>query len=102
MYSLSFINYTSLINQTRVTFLIGSSCVNLYPAILSLPVDIKKHNLFKTSCSDHQCSLGFISAAPFQKKVIDTFPHRVLEGRRGRERMVVGFTATYAISAYHH
>jgi hypothetical protein len=23
-------------------------------------------------------------------------------GRRGRDRMVVGFTATYAISAYHH
>ena len=23
-------------------------------------------------------------------------------GRRGRERMVVGFTTTYAISAYHH
>jgi hypothetical protein len=23
-------------------------------------------------------------------------------GRRGRDRLVVGFTATYAISAYHH
>jgi hypothetical protein len=23
-------------------------------------------------------------------------------GRRGRDRMVVGFTPTYAISAYHH
>jgi hypothetical protein len=23
-------------------------------------------------------------------------------GRRGRGRMVVGFTTTYAISAYHH
>jgi len=23
-------------------------------------------------------------------------------GRRGRDRMVVGFTTTYAISAYHH
>jgi len=23
-------------------------------------------------------------------------------GRRGRDRMVVGFTAIYAISAYHH
>jgi len=23
-------------------------------------------------------------------------------GRRGRDRMVVGFIATYAISAYHH
>jgi len=25
-----------------------------------------------------------------------------LGGRRGRDRMVVGFTTTYAISAYHH
>ena len=24
------------------------------------------------------------------------------EGRRGRDRMVVGFTTTYAIGAYHH
>jgi len=23
-------------------------------------------------------------------------------GRRGRDRMAVGFTTTYAISAYHH
>ena len=26
----------------------------------------------------------------------------VLEGRRGRDRMVVGFITTYAIRAYHH
>jgi hypothetical protein len=26
----------------------------------------------------------------------------VLRGHRGRDRMVVGFTTTYAISAYHH
>ena len=25
-----------------------------------------------------------------------------MSGRRGRVRMVVGFTTTYAISAYHH
>jgi len=25
-----------------------------------------------------------------------------LRSRRGRDRMVVGFTTTYAISAYHH
>jgi hypothetical protein len=25
-----------------------------------------------------------------------------LRGRRGRDRIVVGFTSTYAISAYHH
>jgi hypothetical protein len=28
-----------------------------------------------------------------------TYMHR---GRRGRDRMVVGYTTTYAISAYHH
>jgi hypothetical protein len=26
----------------------------------------------------------------------------LLRGHRGRDRMVVGFTTTYAISAYHH
>ena len=25
-----------------------------------------------------------------------------IDGRRGRDRMVVGFTTTYEISAYHH
>jgi hypothetical protein len=24
------------------------------------------------------------------------------EGRRGRDRMIIGFITTYAISAYHH
>jgi hypothetical protein len=28
--------------------------------------------------------------------------YMALTGRRGRDRMVVGFTTTYAISAYHH
>jgi len=27
---------------------------------------------------------------------------KVVGGRHGRDRMVVGFTTTYAISAYHH
>jgi len=26
----------------------------------------------------------------------------LLRRRRGRDRMVIGFTTTYAISAYHH
>jgi hypothetical protein len=26
----------------------------------------------------------------------------LIRGRRGRHRMVVGFTTTYAIKAYHH
>ena len=28
--------------------------------------------------------------------------HDISRGRRGRDRIVVGFTTTYAISAYHH
>jgi hypothetical protein len=28
--------------------------------------------------------------------------HPIQKGRRGRDRMVVGFTTTYAICAYHH
>ena len=31
-----------------------------------------------------------------------TFSTRLSGGRRGRDRMVVDFTTTYAISAYHH
>ena len=29
-------------------------------------------------------------------------PHFLSRGRRGRDRIVVGFTATYAISTYYH
>ena len=32
-------------------------------------------------------------------RIHDVMPE---SGRRGRDRMVVGFTTTYAISAYHH
>ena len=35
----------------------------------------------------------------FNKMFLSTLKHR---GRRGRYRMVVGFTTTYVISAYHH
>jgi len=34
--------------------------------------------------------------------VLDVSWSKVSWGRRGRDRMVVGFTTTYAISAYHH
>ena len=32
----------------------------------------------------------------------DAFLPFIMRDRRGRDRMVVGFTTTYAISAYHH
>jgi len=31
-----------------------------------------------------------------------SFTYNNRRGRRGRDRMVVGFTTTYASSAYHH
>ena len=34
--------------------------------------------------------------------VVFCVPTKLPRGRRGRDRMVVGFTNTYAISAYHH
>ena len=34
--------------------------------------------------------------------MIDTDEYIRPRGRRGRDRMVVGFTTTYAISTYHH
>jgi hypothetical protein len=33
---------------------------------------------------------------------LQTNHYTVQRGRRGHDRMVVGFTTTYAISAYHH
>ena len=33
---------------------------------------------------------------------VATIAHGVYQSRRGRDRMVVGFTATYAFSAYRH
>jgi len=36
---------------------------------------------------------------PMQSVLITT---KVVEGHCGRDRMVVGFTTTYALSFYHH
>jgi len=33
---------------------------------------------------------------------LEIFKHYELGGHRGRDRMVVGFTTIFAISAYHH
>jgi hypothetical protein len=40
-------------------------------------------------------------SAPVGGILIFSFGHCIVGGRRGRDRMVVGFTTTYAISAYH-
>ena len=38
----------------------------------------------------------------FQKYLVCIEHFNLTRGRRGRDRMVVGFITTYAISAYHH
>ena len=41
----------------------------------------------------------------YYRKASEIWPstlHSRVRGRHGRDRMVVGFTTTYAISAYHH
>ena len=53
-------------------------------SIFGPPAPIRYHALF--TCNNTFVSLSYI---PYG-------------GRRGRDRMVVGFTTTYAISAYHH
>jgi hypothetical protein len=35
-------------------------------------------------------------------EVTDKLYHIMFQGRCGRDRMVVGFTTTYEITAYHH
>ena len=59
-----------------------------FPVLKSSP----QHHLLKTT-SNHFTVLSLTS--PSQKQI---FPR----GRSGRDRMVVGFTTTCAISAYHH
>ena len=48
--------------------------------------------------------LYVISMAPFNEVIwlVYCMSIRVYGGRRGLDRMVVGLTTTYAISAYHH
>jgi len=41
-----------------------------------------------------------VSGARFQ--TFTCLPYTFIWGRRGRHRMVIRFTTTYAISAYHH
>ena len=52
--------------------------------------------LHKTQCTGQETVNTSIS------KCIDCSITKFIGGRRGRDRMVVGFTTTYTISAYHH
>jgi hypothetical protein len=46
--------------------------------------------------------ITFIILALVTTKTPQTFPLKRTYGRRCRDRMVVGFTTTCAMSAYHH
>jgi hypothetical protein len=39
---------------------------------------------------------------PYKRNLLHLYTTIYSMGCRGRDRMVVGFTTTYAISAYHH
>jgi hypothetical protein len=44
-----------------------------------------------------------VSLVHFYRRTVGSVLHfKLKRGRRGRDRMVVGFTTTYAISADHH
>ena len=50
--------------------------------------------------------MSFASDGTFINKLLSPssgqYSSYTLGGRRGRDRMVVGFTTTYAISTFHH
>ena len=48
-------------------------------------------------CYEHVISISYLGLETNR-----SFFHQLLRGCRDRDRMVVGFITTYAISAYHH
>jgi len=83
---------------------------NLHVAINSIVQHTRphKHEILNNQQSTNPTTIGFGSfyngIATISYKEITSFklPSRKLPGLRGRDRMVVGFTTTSAISAYHH
>ena len=63
-------------------------------------------NNFERDPKDYSTQVCFSLAQWFQIKYVNLNTKcnvgQRSRGRRGRNRMVVGFTTTYAISAYHH
>ena len=76
--------------------------------ILDLVEQKKKFYLYTgRGPSSEAMHLGHLIPFMFTKYVVISFASVMqspcdIEGRRGRDRLVVGFTSTYAISAYHH
>ena len=68
--------------------------------------NIQLKNIFITECTYnvHYILLNSVLVLSEQVNCIDRihFLLYTVRGRRGRDCMVVGFTTTYAISAYHH
>jgi hypothetical protein len=51
---------------------------------------------------EHEPNCGWRWLTLFNTTKLNCRLHYFTKGRRSRDRMVVGFTTTYAISAYHH
>ena len=94
-----------------------------WAAYIDLLVNYLKHSFIKNHkmiyCMTNYCLEGkglwlplwylqtLLRLIPLQQIYIEPFLYEYIiiviqRGRRGRDRMVVGFTATYAISVYHH
>jgi hypothetical protein len=56
------------------------------------------------SCFSHyaSCSVYLAYIKKYFLNILNVCRTFICRGRRGRDRMVVGFITTYAISAYHH
>jgi len=62
----------------------------------------------KGGCFGNTCLQAVETQKPFSSRPINNNDYKMFRpinsngGRRGRDRMVVGFTIIHAISAYHH
>jgi len=59
---------------------------------------LSKFNARSNLISKYKSNMFF----PIVDKVVFLVLYNLYWGRRGRDRMVIGFTTTYAISGYHH
>jgi hypothetical protein len=69
-------------------------------AVFQLYCDMNKYYKFFPSNLITWCNVLWLQGQWYTCTLMSVVS--VLRGRRGRNRMVVGFTATYATSAYHH
>jgi len=61
------------------------------------------HYLYSLLSSRFPLFNVFASIYPYgNNSLLVSVIYSLMGGRRGRDRMIVGFTTTYAINAYHH